>query len=148
TVSGSIAGPALKLKTRAMSAASGFVVVDRFDPREPAEALARLEANQSDSLGVAADDGNIGDRRAHQRAVRADQHDFVVLHDLQCTDRLAVALRRLYGDNALAAAALHGELAHLRALAEAVLGGGEQLALPHDSERDHLVLTRQPDAAY
>src|SRR5690606_3843705 len=84
------------------------VVAFRYDPLQTDEAIAFVEADQTHALRVAALDRNVADGRAHERTARADQHDLVVLLDLHRADHASVALGRLQGDDALAAAAMNG----------------------------------------
>src|SRR6056297_3878532 len=168
TARGSAAGPALKLWTRAppatvaiamqrlRRAAAGaggpsLVLVLRhqgFDAFQTHEGFVVTQADQAHALRVAAEDGDVGHRRAHQGTGVADEHDLVVVGDLQRAHHASVALGRLDGDEPLAAAALHGELVRLAALAVAVFRRREDEPLREDDERDHLVVVGQADAAH
>src|SRR6056297_2804816 len=169
TAMGSAAGPALKLWTRAPAltvaiaiamgrlrrgaAGAGapsllLVLRQSLDTFQAHERFVATQADQAHALRVAAEDGDIGDRRAHQGAGVADQHDLVVVGDLQCAHHASVPLGGLDGDEPLTAAPLDGELVRLAALAVAVLRGREDEPLREDDERDHLVVLRQADAAH
>src|SRR5205085_7481853 len=69
-------------------------------------------------------------------AAGRDQHHLVVVVDQHGAHHLAVSLRDLDRDHALAAAAMARIVAERRALAEAVLGGGEH-ALRLVVRREH-----------
>ena len=73
------------------------------------------------------------DAGPYQRAVRTDQHDLVVVGNLQRADSTAVALRGLDRDDALPAAALHREIVDRRSFAVAVLGRGQDQAFADDA---------------
>ena len=63
--------------------------------------------------------------------------------DLQRADHATVAIGDLQRDHALAAAAVRREVLERRELAEAVFGGGENVALlGHDQRIDALLLAR------
>ena len=80
--------------------------------------------------------------RAHQRAAIGDQQHLVVVAELDRADQLAVAVAGLQRDHALRAAALARIVRDRRALAEAALAGGEDVAvaLDHDQAAHFLAL--------
>ncbi len=85
------------------------------------------------------------DARAHQHAAVGDQHDLVVRPHQRGGDDLAVALALLDRDHSLGAAAVARVLDDRRALAVAVLGGGQhalRLVLG-DQHRDHALRRRR-----
>ena len=100
-------------------------------------------------MGVAAKQGNVVGGGANQRALIADEHDFVAVEDLHGAHQIAVAGAGAHGDDALHAAPLHRELVGGRALAVAALAGREDGArrIRHD-QRDHAVLAGEADAAH
>src|SRR5262249_30763580 len=107
-----------------------------------------VEADQAHALGIATLDRDFADRRAHQRAAGADQHDLVLRVHQQRADHLAVALADLQRDHALAAAAVDREILDQRALAVAVLRSREHHALlVDDHQRDDFLAHGQADAA-
>ena len=79
------------------------------DALEPGELIPLLEADEAHALGIAADHRDVLDRRAHQGAVLAHEHDLIVETHLQRSDHAAVAVGDLQRDHALAAAAVRRE---------------------------------------
>src|SRR5690606_12726320 len=79
------------------------------DALEPDETIAFVEANQAHALCVAPLYGNLTHGGAYESAARADQHDLIVLLDLQRPDHAAIALGRLQRDGALSPVSMHGQ---------------------------------------
>src|SRR6185369_11342523 len=153
--------PTIRVGSRAEARPTAHLVQRRFaaalfafaafgeDALQANEAVAFVEPDQAHTLGIAALDRDFRDRRAHQRAAGADQHDLVVRLHQQRPDHLAVALADLQGDDALPAAAVDREILDQRALAIAVLRSRQHHALlVDDDQRDHLFAHRQADAAH
>ena len=121
---------------RRFSCVRGFrgVAIQCRDALEADEPLAFRDADETNTLRVASYDRNLVDGRPHEGAARGDQHDFVVMDDLQRSNHFTVAIRRLQRDDALAPAALRRKVLHRRELAEAVLRGGENVTVADDDQ--------------
>ena len=125
-----------------------FARVQALDALDADQALALPETDQAHALGVAPLHRDLVHRGAHQRAARADQHDFLARHDLQRRHGVTVAIRGLQRDHALAAAAVRGKLRERRQLAVAVGGGGEHRTFADHDQRDQLLSGAEADAAH
>src|SRR5690606_19857532 len=125
------------------------VVVFGIQTYQAYQLLVIGQADQGHALGIAADLGNLGRTRAHERALVGDQHQLVLFADLHGTDQVAIALGALDADHALVAPALARVFGKLGALAVAALGRGEDvaIAIAHD-QADHLLALGQADAAH
>src|SRR4026209_2776353 len=119
------------------------------DALEADQPIALVQSDQAHALRVATLNGDFADRRAHQRAAGADEHDLVIgLHE-QRADHLAVALADLQRDDTLAAPAVNREVLDRGALAIAVLRRRQHHALlVDDDQRDHFLAHRQPGATH
>src|SRR3954471_5496817 len=149
TSTGMVAGPAPKLKmraaglmrrgcaafvfarragraaVRAVPAVFAIFVVAVHDALQARELLALGEVDERHALRRAAHLADLVHARADEHAAVGDQHDLVIRRRERRRAHLAVALGRLDRDHALRAAAVAGVLGDGRALAVAVLGGGE-----------------------
>src|ERR1700674_4345572 len=166
---GIVAGPAPKLKMRAAGlmwcvgpvavAVAAFacaavpvfaiVVVTIHDGLQARELLALSQIDEGHALGGAAHLADLVHARADQHTARCDQHDLVLGRGERGGHDLAVALRGLDRDHALGAAAVARVFGDRRALAVAVLGGGEhalRLVLRHQ-QRDPLAALGEVHAA-
>src|SRR5690606_10183988 len=118
------------------------------DALEPDETIAFVEANQAHALCVAPLYGNLTHGGAYESAARADQHDLIVLLDLQRPDHAAIALGRLQRDDALSAASMHGKVFERRQLAVTVLRRRQDHArFVENDEGDDFLAFRQANAA-
>jgi hypothetical protein len=87
---------------------------------------------------------HVGHRRAHDHARLRDQHHLVVVAAQHHADHGTIAALGADVDHALAAAALDRIVVDRRALAEAVLAGGQEEACRcGDDHVDHAVLAAQ-----
>src|SRR5215831_12837773 len=101
----------------------------------------RRQVHEAHALRVAADDADALHGHADHLSLLGDDHQLVAVDDLLHRDDVAVSLRGLDGDDALAAAVRHAVLGDLAPLAVAVLGHGEQRGLAlHADHAHHLVL--------
>src|SRR5690554_898770 len=89
------------------------------------------------ALGVAADLGNLRGAGTDQGATVGNQQHLVAVGDLHRAHQVAVALAGLDRDHALGTAALAGVIGDRGALAVAVLGGGEDVAVAVGLDHDH-----------
>src|ERR1700679_589627 len=105
------------------------------DALESGELIAVLEPDQTHPLSVAAHDGDVLHRRAHQNAVLAHEHDFVVGADLKRAYHAPIAVGDLQCNHALAAPAVLGEFVERRQLSETVLRRRENEALFRHDQR-------------
>src|SRR5260221_12971378 len=121
-----------------------------LDALEAGELLAGVERNQRHTLRRAPHLAELRHAGTDQHAAGGDQHHLVVVVDQHGADHLAVPLRGLDRDHALAAAAVARIFAERRALAEPVLGGGEHaLAFVGAGEHaDHALLIAEAHAAH
>src|SRR5204863_2268764 len=110
--------------------------------------VVRLEPHYDPALGGAPGALDADDRHADHGAARRDQHHLVAVANDARPDQPALALDELGRLDAKAAAALARVVRELRALAVAVLGDDEQVALvgTDDVHRDHLVALAQAHA--
>ena len=69
-----------------------------------------LNSYQCYALRVATDDRDVAHRRAHKGSARTDQHNFIVVADLDRTNCPTIALGRLDCDYSLPAATLDREV--------------------------------------
>src|SRR5208282_1587560 len=142
TSSGSTAGPGEKLKARTAEilwivgsriGKLGFPVLilarQALDAFQAGELIALLQPDQSDTLGIAADHGNVLNRRTHQHAVLAHQHDLIVHAHLQRAHHDSVAVGNLQRNHTLTAAAVLREILERREFAESVLRRRENEAV-------------------
>src|SRR6185436_6421051 len=104
------------------------------DALDTGQALAITQPDEAYTLGIAADDGDLAHRRAHQRAGRTDEHELMLGIHLQRGDHLAVALGGLQRDDALATAAVLREILERRELAVAIGRGREDEPVAYDDE--------------
>src|SRR3954464_6496647 len=127
-VVGAALGAGLGVSAAAIAAVAVAVAVTEIallDALETGELLAFPERDQGHALGGAAHLADLRHRRADQHAARGDEHHLVVVVDQHRANDRAVALGGLDGDDALPATTVARILAERRALAVAVLGGGE-----------------------
>src|SRR5581483_7851579 len=155
TLTGSVAGPALKLNFLFMSvcceaklklfrgrfaafrrrlARLGAGAVFQHDAVEADQAVALARTHHAHALGVAAEDLDLLGGDADQAAAVGDQHDVVAVVHLHRADQFAGLVRQGLSDHALAAAAAQREAVDRRALAVALAGHGEHIALAGDDQ--------------
>src|SRR5579885_3772243 len=153
TSSGSVAGPGLKLKTlftldiyslflklmigkrRARPVAFDFVRV-RNDAVEPDQPVAVDRARHAHALGVAPELLDLGGGHADQTAAVGDQHHVVAVVHFHRADQPSGLVREGLGDDALPAASAQRELRDRRALAVALFGNRQNVALARDDQRN------------
>ena len=97
------------------------LVLDGFDPGQADQPVAVADANQANALCIAPYHGNVTHRRPHERAVRSDKHDFVIVADQGRAHRPAIPFARLDCNDTLAAPPLHRELFDRRTFAVTIL---------------------------
>src|SRR5690349_2847665 len=130
---------------RARTRAVHDQALDALDTGQP---LALVQPDEAYALRIAAHDGDLRHRGAHQRAGRTDEHELMLGIHLQRRDHLAVALGSLQRDDALAAAAMRREVLERRELAVAIGRGREDESLANNDQRDEFLALAQLDAAH
>src|SRR5262245_48327565 len=152
TSSGRTAGPALKLKTRLLRRvlAVFFFIFLLGDALDPGELRALVEIDQAHALRGSSLLADLLDARADRDAGVGDQHHLVLVADEHRADELAVPLGRLDADHPLRASSVARVLRDRGALAEAVLGRGEdgQVLVVGDQHRDDFLALAELHAAH
>src|SRR6185437_378407 len=133
---------------RCLALGVGRLAVEALDALDTGQPLAVAEPDEAHALGITPDDGHLVDRRAHERAARADEHELLSRRDLERRDHGAVALARLLRDDTLAAATMAWELIERGELPVAVLRGGEDETVADDDESDELLSLAESHPAY
>ena len=118
-----------------------FVVhVQLRNRRQTGQGFTVAEADQTNTLGVAAQMADFVHAGAHQGALVGDQHDVLIAEHLGGAHQRAVTLVDHHADHTLGAPALGGELAQIGALAVPSLGHRQHgTARLDNGHRDHLV---------
>src|SRR5262249_41999575 len=119
------------------------------EPRDRRHPLALLEIDQPYALRVPSDHADLVHPQAHDLAAARDEHDLIGVRYHADADHATRLLGSLHGDDALAAAVRSPVLVHLRPLAVAVVGDGEERRAGLDQvDRDDLIALVERHAAY
>src|SRR5262249_16944980 len=126
------------------------VDVALLDALEAGELLAFAERDQRDALRGAPGLADLRHRGADQHAAGPDHHHPVVLLGQDRADNRAISFRGLDGNHALPAAAVPRVLGDQRALAVALLRGGQHRArlVLRGQHAHHALLRREAHAAH
>ena len=124
-----------------VSVAVGHRILFAGDASHGDDLVTLLQANHPHALGGSPDLAKLGQVRAQGDALGADEHQLIGVGDTLDRHHQAVAIGGLDVDHALAAAAGLAVLAHLGALAVAVLADGQQRGrcVGHHQVHDHII---------
>src|SRR5207247_5573596 len=119
------------------------------EPRDRGDLLAFLEADETHALRVATDHAYVVGAQPDHLTAAGHEHDLVLVGDHADADDATGLLRRAHRDDAFSAAPRQTVLFHLRPLAVAVGGDGEQrCARLREIEPDDLVTLVEPHAPH